>query len=339
MSARAWITGVLAAALFAGAALWFVRPERSSNEGGAVIEERGTGQRGSSPESAARTEAPVASISNPRQAAVAGEVPAPAPTGPVVASVGVVDAEVGIVDWRDRIGREIWRASPADIEDRRRRAEAREPESAFWLSEFLRLCLTVPRTERGQERHLSRINERLEVALRRQPDGDHSWAEDALEQSYNAFQNCAEIGPDEEPDLASLEWLELAADLGHQGAQRLYHAHAHELLLGTIRPNGRQLAFIYPDLIGEFRLRADRYARALLDSGSPQALTLMARMMAFGDVYQRDLVKAYAYAVAARLEGSAGLQHAATAWMDQLGEQLTTDEIAAAEDLAVELLP
>jgi hypothetical protein len=76
----------------------------------------------------------------------------------------------------------------------------------------------------------------------------------------------------------------------------------------------------------------------MLASGHPQAYLLMARMLMIGDVYERDLVRAYAYARAADLIGSASVRTEAKERLDLITWELPPKLIPEAELAAREIV-
>ena len=92
------------------------------------------------------------------------------------------------------------------------------------------------------------------------------------------------------------------------------------------------------DLLDEFKERADRYAKALIDAGHPQGYSLMSRMLIIGDVYERDYVRAYAYAYAVELVSQGEIVMEARSRMEGAKRHLRPDQILDAEWMAREIV-
>ncbi|MEM9530143.1 MAG: hypothetical protein AAGA23_04440 [Pseudomonadota bacterium] len=232
--------------------------------------------------------------------------------------------------WRRALRDEVRAATVQDYERHRARGGRNDAQAAFWLHVFYYECRRAPRKEWQLDQRLAAVRRRFDEA------GDAGIAEHRDEQInllLRSYERCAEIGPEVDAYLASLEWLQQAADLGHLGAQRLYHYYARML----IAQDQSDLVFQRPELIREFQLRADRYAQALLERDHPQGLLLMARMLNVGDVYPKDNVMAYAYARVAETEFSGELKADAEQRLAWIRRSLAPDQVLEAEEKALAL--
>ena len=201
---------------------------------------------------------------------------------------------------------------------------------------YFEYCRHQPKSAWQLDILLSRLVERLDQNLRAGWEGAAERASDGSAALEQGFRLCSLLEPNHDFFSEALEWLELAADLGHMGAQRLYHRYARQLIVGFATPP--PLLLSRPELIGEFQLRADRYARALLQSGHPQGFLLLARMLFVGDVYQQDVLVAYAYALAVEQNFGEVMRQQARISLDWIGKALPPAKLPEAESLARELL-
>ena len=251
------------------------------------------------------------------------------------ASAYTLDFDVSINEWMADYREAVRDSTPDDYELKRQQAEEMDADAAYWLYEFYRVCENAPRADWQLEKVLSRAERRVDYA---KSDGGSSRRLDRVQRMLDwyvgSYELCSFLGPEFDTRSESLAWLETAADLGHMGALRLYHSQARELLTG----NDSNLVFHKPDLLYAFKMNSQKYARELLKTDHPQGYLLMARMYFVGDVYDQDFVKAYAYARAAYLVGTAGAQSDAQSWINVISSNLPPLDIPDAEGLAQELL-
>lgn len=252
----------------------------------------------------------------------------------ISASTYTLELDVSIEAWMRSYKQLVRNATVEDYELKRQEADNLDADAAYWLHLYYLNCEHAPRSKWQLDKALSRTQKNLEVWVSKTENPNLDRVIRSLDWYEQSFKQCSFLGPDFDVHLESLVWLERAVDLGHMGAQRLYHYQARELIAG----NGSNLAFQYSNLIPEFKLRARRIARDLLATGHPQGYLLMARMYYMGDVYEQDYSKAYAYARAAYLTGTAGAQIDAQNWLRVIAANLPPAEIADAEQKAVELL-
>ena len=241
-----------------------------------------------------------------------------------------LEHDVSIGKWMENYRQVVQNATVEDFELKRQQAAELDADAAYWLFEFYRHCQNAPRADWQLDKALSRAQQRVEFASGMQEDARLDQVLSKLDWHEQSFKLCSFLGPDFDTRLESLAWLETAADLGHMGALRLYHSQARALIA--------ELVYQQPSLIPAFKTHARRYAGKLLETDHPQGYILMARMFYVGDVYNQDYGKAYAYARAAFLIGTAGGQSDAQNWMRLIGTKLPPSEIANAEQAAHELL-
>lgn len=224
----------------------------------------------------------------------------------------------------------LYEGDPRDYQTKREEAESGDSEAAFWLHILLSECQSIPRTDWQLERRVEQAQDQL---ARRYESA--VLPEDAfhfVDRIQRGYEICSVLDPDLDLAAESLRWLNLAADLGHMGAQRLYHALARQLMWSG------SLMFRRPGLITEFKDRADQYVKRLIDAGHPQGYSLMSRMLLIGDVYEQDYFMAYVYAHAAELVGQGPFLDEARSRMESARFQLSFDQIFEAERLAREIV-
>ncbi|MEM7706191.1 MAG: hypothetical protein AAF358_11595 [Pseudomonadota bacterium] len=246
----------------------------------------------------------------------------------------ILDETIGINTWVTAQVEAIKRAKPSEFPRQRRHAEAGDPEAAMWLYFFFDYCRKAPRTDWGVQNRLAQIEAFVQRREEQAKVIDVDQYEASLESLMHSYRLCSQLGADVKADLAALEWITKAADLGHMGAQRLYHFRARDLIAGY----DADLVFRHPQLIAVFQQNAANYAKQLLNSHHPQGLLLMSRMLHTGDVYRKDALKAYAYAKAAEIAGVDGIPEDARGRMRWIAWDLSAEEVEEATSLAYRIL-
>lgn len=252
-------------------------------------------------------------------------------------STFALDEKVRMGSWLVQFQGSVREAQPGDFDWYQQKAEEQDPDAAFWLHEFYKYCDDVPRSDWQLDSALSRTEQRVERTTSNNGYGGErrlQRAQNRLDWYEQGYELCSFLGADFDTKAASLAWLEMAANLGHMAALRLYHSQARLLLT----EDDSTLGFQQPDLIHLFKSNARNYARQLLATGHPQGYFLMARMYYIGDVFQRDYLTAYAYARAGYLVGTAGAQADGQMWMRLIGQHLPPADLPQADRLANEIL-
>lgn len=245
-----------------------------------------------------------------------------------------IELDLHMEDWVMAQYNAAFDGVPEDYSRKRAAAEAGDADAALAVYMLIRRCLNSPFTEWQLEQSVQRLEERL-VNL---PEDAAGQADNILAQIdavHNAYEFCSVLdGANVDLVAEALDWLNRAADLGHMGAQRIYHAHARYLIAGQ----DGSLAFQRPGLIEEFKARTDRYVRSLLEASHPHGLSLMSRMLTIGDVYERNYVMAYAYARATELVADGRLVEEARARMNWSGRYVSPTERMEAERIARDIV-
>ena len=243
-----------------------------------------------------------------------------------------LDPEVSAFKWMDFVFESVRNASLAEYHETRIKAENGDAAAAYWLYEYFHICDYYPRVDWQLDRKLSEIQLRVDAMIDNANDTNLERLTKEIDEHTQGYQLCSVLDPAFDAKSAALEWLVRAADLGHMGAQRYFHMFARDLILAN-----SYLAFQNPELISDFKIRAENYARELLKSGSPHVYLLMAEMYYVGDVYQRDYLKSYAYARAADLFGVAGDRVYAQNRVSMADVKLSPIQTQEAERLAREI--
>lgn len=240
-----------------------------------------------------------------------------------------IDTNVHIEEWLKSVEKQFLEATPEALDRKRREADAGDAEAAMWLYIVHRECLFAPGSQSEMDGRVEMFENQLE-AVEGPPDYQEMLLLE-LEKLAHISEFCT-VFAEEDSDLLedTLVWLHRAADLGHMGAQRIYHARGRELI--TDLRNG--LAFRNPGLINEYVARADLYVRSLLENRHPHGLSLLSRMLAVGDVYEQDYPTAYAYARAAELVADGPLREEVMQRMNLAIRFLSPEELTEAEELA-----
>ena len=252
----------------------------------------------------------------------------------------VLDPSVSVSawEWQQLPVEQLW--TPELIRSALDSDDVVDAEQAFELFRLYKYCIPAPANAAMLDREVGRVQEAFDEWIKKNPDRQLEWAEESVDEAATAFYLCRVLDSSSTV-LAeqALFWLERSADLGHMMAQRLYHAEARQLLVGTTpgAPLVNSVGFTNPDQIYEFKRRCDQYARGLLKLNHPQAYLLITRLLAHGDVYERDLPLAYAYALVAQRTDVDGVMGDSRIWQRTLGGILSEDELAEAQRLADEI--
>lgn len=130
------------------------------------------------------------------------------------------------------------------------------------------------------------------------------------------YESCRSLSA-EHYDSAS-EWLTLAAEQGHVGAQLLYVSDP-EATLGSQADMLRD-----PDAVKQYKATAMKYLKAASADGSIDALIQLGDAYRIGVLADQDLVAAYAYyQVAARIEP----RFVSSTRMEEIRKRLTPQEL------------
>ena len=131
-----------------------------------------------------------------------------------------------------------------------------------------------------------------------------------------------------------------AVRLGHEIAEVQFYQKAMGFIL---RPdpttNSLPLAMRYPGLVADFKTTARLGLARALERGHPEAYLARSQAVLEGLIYKKDPVLAYAYARVAEHEAAKNhlLLRDLDRWKQQAASYLDQEQIAEAEQLALEL--
>ncbi|MEM9304617.1 MAG: hypothetical protein AAGE01_21070 [Pseudomonadota bacterium] len=269
-----------------------------------------------------------------RATASAGDAEASQALAPFSRYTSTIDTDVFVDEWLSQRYQAVFNGEPEDYERRLAAAEAGDADAAFDVYMLVNRCLDSPHTEWQLQQSVERLESRL-LQMPEHSEGDAEQLLNRIDAVHRAQDFCAVLdGANVDLVAEGLRWLNRAADLGHMGAQRIYHAHARDLIAGQ----DGSLAFRQPGLIEEYKSRCDQYVRALLDAGHPQGLSLMSRMLTIGDVYERDPISAWAYARALERVGDGRLVAEAQARMNWVSRYVPPEDQREAESIADDIV-
>jgi hypothetical protein len=180
------------------------------------------------------------------------------------------------------------------------------------------------------------------IASRAEKAGDRflERLEGRLDRIIDYYELCEPIPPDVDSQMEAVIWMSEAVRLGHEIAEVQFYEKAMGFILrpdpGT---NSPPLAMRYPGLIDDFKITARLGLARALEKGHPEAYLAKSQAVLEGLIYQKDPVLAYAYARAAEEEAAKSriLLDDLDRWKQQAARFLDQDQIADAEQLALEL--
>ncbi len=239
---------------------------------------------------------------------------------------------VGLDQWLEEFFFSLQNQSAGDVANKRDLALKGDANAAFWMYVYCVRCLAGPRTDRQLERKLAEYEGMLNE--RNITEEKSSLITQEIEDLYAILELCSDTSDNDNMRTEALQWLHTSADLGHMGARRIYHFYGRWLVLG----NGSALAFKYPGLVQEFQERSKVYADSILALGHVQAYVLLSEMYFAGDVYPRDFLKSYAYALAAEeIEGDQ-IENTTKMRLRRVEYRLSPTDRAEARELASTLV-
>ena len=187
------------------------------------------------------------------------------------------------------------------------------------------------------------INEQIEkIANRAERAGDSSLErlEGRLDRIIDYYELCQPIPPDVDRQMEAVIWMSEAVRLGHGIAEVQFYEKAMGFILrpdpGT---NSPPLAMRHPELVEDFKITARLGLTRALEKGHPEAYLAQSQALLEGLIYPRDPVMAYAYAHLAGTEAAKNrlILNDLDRWKQQSAKYLDEQQIAEAEQLALEL--
>ncbi len=323
---------LLALALIAG--LW-TKPEEPTGNDGHQQQPEAAGMESTDGTAEDSDDGTTDGLSAPRTSLLARQTGKVAAQGQrsLAATEVIIPHNVVMADYK----RDLWRdvqANPPSLEGLDERVI--DADLAYKVYMFYGNCSVAPRTDDQAEQRLQRIENRVERA--RGQFLDH--LEGRADQIINEYELCSLIPPEQDPRLEAVAWLSKAVYLGHEIAEVQYYDKAMGFILRVDRyTNSPPLALQQPGLVLEFKDTARfAFARAL-DKGHPEAYLAKSQAVLEGLVFPRDPLLAYAYALRAELAAASNRTIASDVghWKQEAAKYLTTDQIAEARQIALEM--
>ena len=187
------------------------------------------------------------------------------------------------------------------------------------------------------------INQQIDkIANRAEKAGDRSLErlEGRLDRIIDYFELCQPIPPDVDSQMEAVIWMSEAVRLGHEVAEVQFYEKAMGFML---RPdpttNSPPLAMRHPGLVADFKVTARLGLARGLERGHPEAYLAKSQALLEGLIYKKDPVLAYAYARVAEQEAAKNqvIIRDLDQWKQQAARYLDQEQIAEAEQLALEL--
>lgn len=139
-------------------------------------------------------------------------------------------------------------------------------------------------------------------------------------------ENCK--GLSSEDQAAGADWLRLAAEQGHLGAQKLFASDAESVI------GGIQDMFRDPEAVQEYKRDAIGYMSAASKRGFIDALRWMGDMHSYGVYSAQDRVKGYAYYLAVQ---RAAPEHISDRMLAQISAGFSSEEVERATTISKEI--
>lgn len=187
------------------------------------------------------------------------------------------------------------------------------------------------------------INQQMDnIASRAETAGGRSLEqlEGHLDRIIDYYELCLPIPSDIDSRLEAVIWMSEAVRLGHEIAEVQFYQKAMGFIL---RPdpstNSPPLAMKHPGLVADFKTTARLGLARALEKGHPEAYLAKSQALLEGLIYPKDPVLAYAYARVAELEAAKNhmLVRDLARWKQQAAKYLSQEQVAEAEQLALEL--
>lgn len=187
------------------------------------------------------------------------------------------------------------------------------------------------------------INQQIDkIASRAENAGDQSLErlEGRLDRIIDYYELCQPIPPDVDSQMEAVIWMSEAVRLGHGIAEVQFYEKAMGFILRPDQANNSPpLAMRHPGLIDDFKITARLGLARALEKGHPEAYLAKSQAVLEGLIYKKDPVLAYAYARVAEQEAAKSqiILNNLDRWKQQAARYLDQEQIAEAEQLALEL--
>ena len=204
--------------------------------------------------------------------------------------VSPLDRDLQSRDINIEISQQIQSDELGFYTDTIRRAKEGDADAAYAYYLFLGHCTSSARTQRELDLRTIAWDETDSWGL---GQADKDYLIRAAEKNFN---RCSVLDPKLDLQREALDWLTLAADMGHMTAQLQYYTAARQQLLASLGVREPELFYVYHD-------RSRAYLQNLLKTGHPEAIFLMGVALAEGIIYEQDDRLAYAHVLLAEREG------------------------------------
>lgn len=163
-------------------------------------------------------------------------------------------------------------------------------------------------------------------------DGDEDAAGQAriLKDIEGVLKDCQGLSDQDFSQMG--QWLDRAAAGGDLLAMLRYGNAGYRYIVGSPTQMLR-----HPEKIVEYRQKAMSYLHTAAAQGEPTAMDSLANSYSNGIITNKDLVRAYAYAVAADLVLPAGPRGPSNPYIQSLAKGLSTEEISKGDRMAKQI--
>ncbi len=210
------------------------------------------------------------------------------------------------------------------------------PDTAYRLYMYHGNCSVVVSRGDHINQQIERIANRAETARARSLEE----LEGHLDRLIDYYELCLPIPADVDSRMEAVIWMSEAVRLGHEIAEVQFYQKAMGFIL---RPdpstNSPPLAMIHPGLVADFKSTSRLGLARALEKGHPEAYLAKSQAVLEGLIYPKDPVLAYAYARKAELEAAKSqmILRELARWKQEATRYLSQEQVAEAEQLALEL--
>jgi len=213
---------------------------------------------------------------------------------------------------------------------------ALDADTAYRLYMYFGNCSIALRSGRQIDQQVEKIVNRAQTASGRSLEN----LEGRLDQIIDFYELCQPIPSDVDSRMEAVIWMSEAVRLGHEIAEVQFYKKAMGFIL---RPdpnvNNPPLAMKHPGLVADFKTTARLGLARAMEKGHPEAYLAKSQAVLEGLIYPKDPVLAYAYARTAELEAAKNhmIVSDVGTWKQQAARYLSQEQVAEAEQLALEL--
>ena len=213
---------------------------------------------------------------------------------------------------------------------------ALDADTAYRLYMYFGNCSIALRSSRRVDQQIEKIANRAERA-------DSRFLEDLegrLDRIIDYYELCQPIPPDVDSRMEAVIWMSEAVRLGHEIAEVQFYKKAMGFILRSDpNTNSPPLAMKHPGLVADFKTTSRLGLARALEKGHPEAYLAKSQAVLEGLIYPKDPVLAFAYARTAELEAAKNhmIVRDVGRWKQEAAQYLSQEQVAEAEQLALEL--